>query len=485
VQNILIAGCFLFLFLVRFYRLGYHDFWFDEIWSTKSFPRSNWNAPLYWMLMHLWVKLFGISEFILRVPSACLNYCSVILIYILGKKLFNKTTGLIAAIFMGLSPFHLWYAQEARDYSMVLFFSIASSGLFYLALNENKAKLWVFFVISSLLAFYTNYFFGFLLISQGIFLLLCKGRLNTRALISFLIVGMGFSFYSGFFLEKFYYVREGFWVPNPHWQSFGITFENFLLGYNGSVFLYLAADILVVVLLTSALVAVFKKHWHENETLFCWCMFLVPILMVFIFSQLYFSIYLDRALIIFTPYFYLILASGVKFLPKKLEKTILFIAIFLISVSAYRYFNDQLYPPLRHHLGVHIKKPIKPIVRLLETKVTNDDIVVYTNMAIIPSMEYYLHRNKKDFRSYYFYDPALSDEVWRRPNQESLFCVPFDKINKLLFRRLWIVCSNWERTGQLDENSIRVKKWLDENFVLGFAKEIENVWIFSYAKNGT
>lgn len=108
---------------LRLYHLGFHDFWYDEIGTINyvKHPWYNWNAPLYYILLHFWTKLFGISEFSLRLPSAIFSFLTVVTTFILGKNLFGKKAGILASVLIGLSSFHLWYAQEARDYSMVLF----------------------------------------------------------------------------------------------------------------------------------------------------------------------------------------------------------------------------------------------------------------------------------------------------------------------------------------------------------------------------
>ena len=63
-------------------------------------------------------------------------------IYVLAshdKNLFNKKVGIIASIFIGLSPFHLWYAQEVRDYSTVLFLGTFASYLLFKAIEKFDA----------------------------------------------------------------------------------------------------------------------------------------------------------------------------------------------------------------------------------------------------------------------------------------------------------------------------------------------------------
>ena len=478
-----IISLFFIFFLLRFYHLGFHDFWYDEVGSIgyARCPWFNWNAPLYWILLHFWIKLFGISEFSLRFPSLIFSFLSVILVFLLGRDIFDKKVGIIAGIFMGLSPFHLWYAQEARDYSMVLFFSLLSSWLFYRALSEDKFKLWLFFILVSLAGFYTNYFYIFLFFAQCLYLVFFRrSRLNFKVIICLLIIALGFSFYLPRFLSKFYYIWGGFWIPEPGWKSLIITLENFILGYNGTTLLYLISDILMGLFFIFALVVIYKKKELRRNFVLCLILFFLPVLVTFFFSKVLFSIYLDRGLIIFSPYLYLILALGIVSLIKPIKVISCIILTFLFLVTNCRYFKDELFIPFEHHTGTYIKKPIKPVIKFLKKEKKEEDIIAFTNESVIPSFMFY--SQKRLFTFYYFFNPQIPSSSWQRPMRESKYCIPFYKINTLKFKRLWVIACNWARDGKLDENSCSVKDWLDENLILEFSQEFEGLWIFRYVK---
>lgn len=469
-------------FFLRLYHLGYHDFWYDEIFTVRyaQYPWHNWNAPLYWILLHPWIKIFGVSEFSLRFPSLLFSFLSVILVFILGKALFNKKVGMMASAFMGLSPFHLWYAQEARDYSMVLFLGLFSTWIFYKALREGKDKFWLFFILISLIGLYTNYFYIFLLLAQGLYIIvLRKFRLNFKELICYLIIALGFSFYLRPFLSKFYYIWQGFWIPKPTWHSLLVTLENFVLGYNGAPYLYSISNILAASFFVSVFWRIPKVGAKQNLIL-CISLCFIPIICAFFFSKVFFSVYLDRCLIIFSPYYYLILSLGMVYLNRVIKIPLLIIFILMLLVADYRYFKDWMIMPLKHHTGTHIKKPIKPVVKFLEDNIEPQDIIAFTNESVMPSIRFYRQRIIPLF--YYFFDPRFYDSSWRRPIQESPYNVSFYKINDLKFKRLWVISSDWARSGRLDKNSQSVKNWLDKNLKLEFLREFDGLWIFRYGR---
>lgn len=482
-KNVLMIIFFFFFFFIRLYRLGYHDFWYDEIVtiSYAQYPWGNWNAPFYWVFLHFWVKIFSVSEFSLRFPSLMFSFLSVVLIFFLGKELFNKRTGVIAALLMGLSPFHLWYAQEARDYSMVLFFGILSSTILLKAIRRRRVILWLFFALISLFGLYTNYFFIFLLIAQcGWLVIFERKKINRKAVFSFLIILSGFSLYLSRFLSKFSYVWGGFWIPEPQWKSLIVTFENFMLGYNGTLFLYLVSNILAALFFVFAIIRLRKNKKFRDSFIFCSVLLFMPIVLAFTFSRVFFSVYLDRGLLMFSPYFYLLIAFGVSSLRKAHRIFLLGILIFALAISCCRYFNDQILEQDNHHIGTYIKKPIRPIIDFINNNAGQSDIFAFTNPSLQPSF-YFYNKDKPHFR-YYFFDPNILDTNWQRPYRESRYSVPFYKINNLEFESLWVLSSDWGRSGELDENSRSVKFWLDNNFQQELKKEFDGLWVFKYVR---
>ena len=70
----------------------------------------------------LWVRIFGWSEFWVKLPFALMGIGSVYLIYLIGRQWFNRKVGLFTAAFFAVSQFTVFYSQLARPYSAGLFF---------------------------------------------------------------------------------------------------------------------------------------------------------------------------------------------------------------------------------------------------------------------------------------------------------------------------------------------------------------------------
>ncbi len=112
----------------------------DLIISGKKSLHLN-QYPFPSLIAALGVKLFGGTlEFWGRFQSIFFNYLSIILIWFIGRELFNPETGLIAAGVFGLSPYTLIYGQAFMSEALSLFFMLFS---FYLAIpksNKNNSS---------------------------------------------------------------------------------------------------------------------------------------------------------------------------------------------------------------------------------------------------------------------------------------------------------------------------------------------------------
>ena len=399
----------------------------------------------------------------------------------MGRKLFNKRVGIAASIIMGLSPFHIWYAQEARDYSMLLFFGMLSSYLLYKAVNEKKPKAWIFFISVSIAGLYINYFFIFLLIAQLIYLVMVSRqlKLNLRSFIPFLVIGAGFLPYLRLFLRKFFTVWQGFWLSKPSIHSLLITLENFILGYNASPIFYISVDVLIAIVLIVAIVKL-KRNRARPGMVFCLYLFLIPIIMAFIFSRVFFSVYLDRGLIIASPYFYLILAVGLAGLNRRfLRLSIPVVLFFLICTSLYGYYKNWMFTDTFHHTGVHLKKPIKPVAEFIEDNLEEGDLVVFTNQSVMPSFSFY-SAEKIDYNFLFVHGDAYYPFSGKEIHKDR-FRISVNSLEGLGFDRLWVISCNWPRDGNLDKNSKSVIEWLDSRFEQDLVREFDGLWVRRYA----
>ena len=82
-------------------------------WSASMIVHET-NPPLYFVLGWLWARVFGTGEVGLRSLSALIGTAVIPIAYLCGRELVSRRAGLVAAALAALSPFMIWYSQEAQ-----------------------------------------------------------------------------------------------------------------------------------------------------------------------------------------------------------------------------------------------------------------------------------------------------------------------------------------------------------------------------------
>jgi mannosyltransferase len=109
-------------------------FWIDEGISVgiahehwTSIPhllREDGSPPVYYMVLGLWIRVFGDSEAATHALSLVFGVACIPLGYVAGRAVFGRTTGLVLALIAALDPFLTYYAQETRMYELEAFLSL-------------------------------------------------------------------------------------------------------------------------------------------------------------------------------------------------------------------------------------------------------------------------------------------------------------------------------------------------------------------------
>ena len=137
--------------VLRLYRIGAQPLWLDEasslrfarlslaqLWSWSSIVDPG-NPPLYYSVLHGWLR-FGDSEAALRIPSMVFGVLTIPLVYALGRTIRDHRLGIVAALLFAISPFQVWYSQEARGYSLLtLGATSAMLGVAYLLRHPERS----------------------------------------------------------------------------------------------------------------------------------------------------------------------------------------------------------------------------------------------------------------------------------------------------------------------------------------------------------
>ena len=90
------------------------------------------------LFLWLWVRIFGWSEFWVKLPFALMGIGSIYLVYLIGRQWFNRKVGLFSAAFFAVSQFTVFYSQLARPYSAGLFFVLLMAWFWHKIVFEVK-----------------------------------------------------------------------------------------------------------------------------------------------------------------------------------------------------------------------------------------------------------------------------------------------------------------------------------------------------------
>ena len=177
---------------LRFYHLAEPSLWNDEGTSVAVAQRdlatiardaaNDIHPPLYYWLLHGWVRLLGTGEAAVRSLSALLGVALVALIYALGRWLRPQEgawIGLLAAFLAAVNPFQVYYSQEARMYMLVAVLAAAVVLALVRFVESGPIAALVALVVLEAAGLYTHYSFIFLVAVVNLAYLL---SLRTRRL---------------------------------------------------------------------------------------------------------------------------------------------------------------------------------------------------------------------------------------------------------------------------------------------------------------
>jgi hypothetical protein len=168
------------------------------IHNTHHYEMSH--PPLYYITVNLFLAAFGVSEFVVRIPSAVFGSLTIPFLFLLGRRLHGSSLGLMGAAIFAFSPFQIYYAQAARMYSLVVFLAVVSTWLLVdLSFRRREGRnwsswpLWLTYIGVSTAGIYTQYIYVFIF---GVHLAYVIVRhSHDRKFLARWFLGIGISFF--------------------------------------------------------------------------------------------------------------------------------------------------------------------------------------------------------------------------------------------------------------------------------------------------
>lgn len=153
---------------LRLHCLGCRSLWLDEVLTAQTIRYVHLSDAVGWI--HIWVdhtpfawlvtwflRGLGGSEAAIRWPYAAASIVTVPAIFWVGTLFGGRLLGLTAAAFLAVSPFSVFYAQEARPYTWLMLFVTVAVGLAYRAAVDGRLRDWLALAGTVALALYTGY----------------------------------------------------------------------------------------------------------------------------------------------------------------------------------------------------------------------------------------------------------------------------------------------------------------------------------------
>lgn len=140
-----------------------HPFWVDEFSSAiqaaliHTYQLSVFQQNEYYFEFHnitthsliaLFFTLFGTSEVVARLPTVIIGSLVTGFIYLLGKKLYSETTGIVAGVLTALSYYQITWSQQARGYMLQQLLVLAALWLYNSILGSKKTRWWQAFTLA-------------------------------------------------------------------------------------------------------------------------------------------------------------------------------------------------------------------------------------------------------------------------------------------------------------------------------------------------
>ncbi len=367
------------------------SFWRDEAFSYLLAKKSvlnifyitakDFNPPLYYLVLHYWMRIFGTSEIAIRSLSLiffalCLYYLYLFLEEILKIK--SNWIWVYLGIF-ALNPFLNYYAFEGRMYMMFATFALLS---FYFFLKKE----YKFYLISTILGLYTHYFMLLVLFSQAIFIFTSKlvKKEKSGKIKNLFLSGLFFLPWLVFLLSQHTFSGPQTWIKEigldsiPH--LLGILYTGYEKDLGFYQYLLLPFSLFLYLILILGIKRSLKHKGKDDILKFLLIWTFLPIVSMIIFS-LFIPLFLPRYFIFSCVGLLLLFVYFMENMEPNLKIT--FITVLLLFTLSYNYLQikNRQKAPLRETIS-QIKMQAKP-----------NDLLYVTNELNFHPAQYYFGEN--------------------------------------------------------------------------------------------
>ncbi len=194
-----VAGLLFAAAVLRLSTLGLQSYSGDEAFTVRlvrkspvemlhGIARTESTPPLYYGLAWVWSRLFGTGEAGLRSLSALFGIATVLVAYLAGARLVSRAAGLVVAALTAVSPFMVWYSQEARSYALFMLLATLSIYLYACLREDARPAVVVAWGAVCAAAIWTHYFAIYVVAMEALLLIVLVPRVRRAVAAALLAV---------------------------------------------------------------------------------------------------------------------------------------------------------------------------------------------------------------------------------------------------------------------------------------------------------
>jgi 4-amino-4-deoxy-L-arabinose transferase-like glycosyltransferase len=473
---------------LRFYQLGAQSIWFDEAYSIYVANQPVWDIitgiepshlPFYFVLLKVWMFLFGQSEVAVRLLSVVFGVALIPALFLLARRMFGQPIGLITSFFAAISPFLIYYSQETRPYELLALQAVITTYFLLRALDDGRWW-WIAYGLSSATMLYTHYYGVLFFGAQSLFvliLLVLRHResivrpVALRWMIVEIVLALAFfpwmlqravlfsSYVTGdagsssvdyMFWKTITSFALGHSVEslNP-----SMTDPSYLIEHNLAVWLSLGFLVMawfgIVVALNSKLRHTLNGGANEKSLVSAWRPWLLPVVLIVATSL---AIYVatgtkrgftSRYVISLAPFYYLLVGCGLEVVRRELKLLLVPIVVLLVGAMAFALNNYYTEPK-------YARDDFRSAAGYIQQHASLRDTIVCDASNTQYSLDYYYQGAVPRV--------ALSDRLPIVPVDAEATLASLAKQNDVI----WLI--TWQ--DYYSDPAGNVKRWLDTHTIL-------------------
>ncbi|MGC9197203.1 MAG: glycosyltransferase family 39 protein [Syntrophobacteraceae bacterium] len=392
-KHVLLAAIVLVTLLARLNQVHY-NLSGDEIFSitaaNQSFAKlisaavqDRTHPPLYYILLHSWIGMFGASEMAVRSLSIIFSGMLILALYGLLRRFMDRGMVYGLLLLVALSPFFVYLGEEVRPYSLIALAATLNLLSFVRMLERPQSRKAIgIWALSCTLLLYCEYLSVLIILFEvalGFILL----RAERRVVLYYGLAGI--ALFSPWLIPVLVYpvLRGSYafanitWIARPTFTDFyhfyvsvlghgpGLRSQNWLL----AVLVFLIAAYVVYRFLS-------HKPFDTRHAILLWVAFGVPLIVYAISIWGPVSIFLSRQLIAAGIAYVVVIGLCLSTLPRTVAAAILLVLVFWAAVSLPQGFPKYMNPPWQN------------IARQIDTHFGSQTVVTQEYWIQLP-LEYY------------------------------------------------------------------------------------------------